>query len=470
MELPDSSLISQLTCTKTPKILCIESLQFSLIHALTLGLFICAIVHVFCVNQIHRLARDYEDKLGPKRERKDIPRQIGIQILYFLSEVEVVFAFWAIPLFAAIALTLDWKTAVQYFNSRDYTEPLFVVIIMSLASTKPIINLAEKIIHTFANWLGGSISAWWFTLLSIGPILGSFITEVGAMAITALLLSRQFYEYRPSSKLSYATLGLLFVNISVGGILTDFASPPVLVLAHYWDWNILFMIKMFGWKAVLGILLSNALFWFHFRKELKELERRKEAINELEHRVEELEKASPVWVTLCHVLLIVWVVINSHSPVIFVGSFVFFLGFHQATKIYQYPVQLTRPVLIGLFLAGLAIHGGLQGWWVIRLLENLSPLGVLGVSILMTAFNDNTAIAYLATLMPSWSTAFQYALFSGVVAGGGLTVIANAPNPAGYAYLSKHFENGISALKLFQAAFIPTLILYIIYFLTGPFL
>ena len=107
---------------------------------------------------------------------------------------------------------------------------------------------------------------------------------------------------------------------------------------------------------------------------------------------------------------------------------------------------------------------------MIRLLENLSPLGVLGVSILMTAFNDNTAIAYLATLMPSWSTAFQYALFSGVVAGGGLTVIANAPNPAGYAYLSKHFENGISALKLFQAAFIPTLILYIIYFLTGPFL
>ena len=469
MTFPDSTLITNLGCTKNPTILCIESLEFSLIHVLTLALFICAILHVFFINHIHRLAKSLDAAHGSKKEGKETLRHIGIQLLYFLSEVEIVFAFWAIPVFIAIALTLDWKTAVRYFNSRDYTEPLFVVVIMSIASTRPIVNLTERILHRVASWLGGSISAWWFTLLSLGPLLGSFITEVGAMAITSLLLSRQFYEYRPSLKLSYATIGLLFVNISVGGILTDFASPAVLVLAHYWDWSNLFMIKLFGWKAVLGILLSNGLYWLYFRKELLELGLRKKETHGT-HHAEEPQKDIPIWVTCFHLLMIVWVVVNSHSPVIFIGSFIFFLGFHQATKSYQYPINLSRPILIGLFLAGLSIHGGLQGWWVIQLLENFSPLGVLGISIAMTAFNDNTAIAYLATLMPSWTTAFQYALFSGVVAGGGLTVIANAPNPAGYAYLSKHFKEGISALKLFQAAFIPTLILYIIYFLTGPFL
>ncbi|MES2273695.1 MAG: putative Na+/H+ antiporter, partial [Chlamydiota bacterium] len=345
---------------------------------------------------------------------------------------------------------------------RDYTEALFVVVILAMASTKPIVHAAEKLIHWCAYKLGRSLSAWWFTLLTIGPLLGSLITEAGAMALCALLLSRQFYQYHPSPKLAYATLALLFVNISVGGVLTNFASPAVLVLAHCWDWTTWDMLTNFGWKAALGILLSNLLYWAYFRKELELLNLRRNAKCLLATYSTKTLPKIPFWVTLVHMIFMAWIVIVAHYPAIFIASFLFFVGFHQATSAHQSPIRLARPMLVGLFLAGLVIHGGLQGWWVVPLLEGLSPLSVMGVAMGLTAFNDNTAISYLSTLIPNWGDIYEYAIFTGVIAGGGLTVIANAPNPAGYSILKKHFIWGIKPFKLLFAALIPTLILYAI--------
>ncbi|MBF8263876.1 MAG: hypothetical protein HW387_1541 [Parachlamydiales bacterium] len=454
-------------CLKTDTVLGLEDFDFSFFHLVTLIIFICAIIHTLSVNWIHKWARNIEIYQKPHREQ----RGLWVQTLYFLSEVEIVFAFWAIPLIIAIALSFGTRTAFEYINTRDYTEPLFVVVIMCLSSTRPIVQVAETVLRRIANWLGGSLSAWWYTLLTLGPLLGSFITEIGAMAVCALLLSRQFYEYRPSPQLAYATLGLLFVNISIGSVLTTFASPAVLILAHCWHWNTLYMLVAFGWKAILGILLSNTLYWYYFRKEFGELNLKKNLVSRIHTpRPNDPETLVPGWVVMVHVITVAFIVMTSHYPAIFIGAFLFFLGFHQATRSHQYPVHLTRPLLIGLFLAGLVIHGGLQGWWVVELLERFTPLGVLGFSIVLTAFNDNTSISYLATLVPSWGEAFKYAIFSGVVAGGGLTVIANAPNPAGFAILGRHFDQGISPIKLFLSAAIPTFILYVIFFATGPFL
>jgi hypothetical protein len=457
-------------CLKPPIVLGLESFEFSLFHLVTFILFVCAIFHTLSVNRIHTWARRLELYQKPKKERSRT-RGLGVQTLYFLAEVEVVFAVWAIPLFLTIAIVFGWEAAVEYVNTRDYTEVLFVVVIMCLASTRPVVHLAEHLLRSIAKSLGGSLSAWWYTLLTLGPLLGSFITEMGAMALCALLLSRQFYEHGPSQALSYATLGLLFVNISVGGVLTDFASPAVLVLAHCWKWSSWSMMTNFGWKAALGIALSNGIYWFYFRREFALLQQRRELLSRiLTPKSDEPKGALPFWVTGIHLLAIFWVVFTSHYPALFVGGFLFFLGFHHATRHHQYPIRLMRPLLIGLFLAGLVVHGGVQGWWVVSLLEQLSPLGVLGISILLTGFNDNTAISYLATLVPSWGDAFKYALFSGIIAGGGLTVIANAPNPAGYVILKRHFDQGISPIKLLMAAALPTFILYLIYFFTGPFL
>lgn len=457
-------------CIKNPKVLALEDLSFSSFHVIALILFILAIIHTLSVRKIHNWARSKELSLPPKRSGQRAARKPLIQCLYFLSEIEIVFALWAIPLFIIMICMYDWTTALDYINTRDYTESLFVAVILSLAATRPILRLAEKTITRIANRLGGSLSAWWLTLLTVGPLLGSFITEVGAMTLCALLLSEQFYEFRPKENLAYATMGLLFVNISVGGVLTNFASPAVLILANAWGWSTPKIFFMFGWKILLGISISNFFYWFFFRQEFQLLDKRKRVIeaSRFLHASNKTELPIPKWVTLAHVLFVTWIVIVSHYPAIFIASFLFFIGFHQATRPHQYPIRLIRPMLVGLFLAGLLIHGGLQGWWVLELLEDTSPLAVMGTAILLAGFNDNAAIAYLTTLLPNWDELFKYAIFTGIVAGGGLTVIANAPNPAGYAILEHHFPEGIRPLKLFKAAAIPTLILYAIFYLWGP--
>ncbi len=456
-------------CLKHPTVLQLESLTYSPFHLIALILFVLAILHTLCVYKVHEWARRLELHQKPKRIEKQRQRSFWVQLLYFLSEVEIVFAFWAIPLFICIALIYGWNIGLEYINTRDYTEPLFVVVILAMASTRPIVHAAEAMIFWFAKGLGGSLSAWWFVLLTVGPLLGSLITEAAAMALCALLLSRQFYEYHPSQKLAYATLALLFVNISVGGVLTDFASPAVLVLAHCWEWTMADMFFDFGWKAALGIVLSNLLYWIFFRKELIHLSIRRKAIGILStYSTKDSEKPIPLWITLTHMLFMAFIVMVSHYPAIFIATFLFFIGFHQATRPYQASLRLTRPLLVGLFLAGLVIHGGLQGWWVVSMLEGLSPLSVMGVAIALTGFNDNAAISYLSTLVPNWGEVFQYAIFTGVIAGGGLTVIANAPNPAGFAILKKHFDQGIKPFHLCLAALIPTCILYAVFYLFGP--
>ena len=110
------------------------------------------------------------------------------------------------------------EDAVEYVDSRAYTEPIFVVVVMCLAATRPIVHFAEVALSKIAKLLGGSLAAWWFTILTIAPLLGSFITEAGAMTLAALLLANKYYQYQPSPKFAYATMGLLFVNVSVGGI------------------------------------------------------------------------------------------------------------------------------------------------------------------------------------------------------------------------------------------------------------
>lgn len=456
---------SRLDSLKDPIVLQMESLQYSLFHLIALVIFICAIIHTLSVYKIHAYARRREAKQPTTSEG----RSFSVHLLYFLAEVEVVFALWAIPLLLIIWGFYGWRIGFEYFDTRDYTETLFVVVILSMASTRPIVYVAEKIIHWITLALGGSLAAWWFVLLTFGPLLGSLITEAAAMAICALLLSRKFYAFHPSRKLAYATLGLLFVNISIGGVLTDFASPAALILAHAWKWSLSDMFLNFGWKAIIGIVLSNTVYWLYFRKELIHMGLRCKAMGIYHTYTRQPgENPIPLWITLTHILFMVLIVLVSYYPTIFIAIFLFFIGFHQATRPHQHPIQIARPLMVGLFLAGLIIHGGLQGWWVVGILKDLSPLSVMGVAMALTGFNDNAGISYLTTLIPSWGKAYQYAVFTGVVAGGGLTVIANAPNPAGFAILRKHFDQEITPGRLFLAALLPTCILYAIYFLFGP--
>jgi hypothetical protein len=74
--------------------------------------------------------------------------------------------------------------------------------------------------------------------------------------------------------LKYATLGLLFVNVSIGGTLTHFAAPPVLMVARPWGWDTAFMLQHIGWRATLAIAVSTVGGYLLFRREFATLVQR----------------------------------------------------------------------------------------------------------------------------------------------------------------------------------------------------
>jgi hypothetical protein len=344
----------------------------------------------------------------------------------------------------------------------DFIEPVFVVVIMTMAATRPILKTAERVLSIVADWGKGSPASWWLTILTFGPLLGSLITEPAAMTISALLLSQKFYQCRPSTKLAYATLGLLFVNVSVGGTLTHFAAPPVLMVAPKWGWGLTHMLTHFGWKAVVAILAANFLYFGMFSRELRALKYHASDQDNTSLAVDS-SSALPVWVTAIHILFLIWTVLTSHDPVLFIGGFLFFLAFLQATEHHQDDLALRPALLVGFFLAGLVVHGGLQGWWIGPVLRRLADTPLFIGAVVLTAFNDNAAITYLASLVPTLADSAKYAVVAGAVVGGGLTVIANAPNPAGQAILGRFFPNGVAPLGLLLGALVPTLLMGVLF-------
>jgi Na+/H+ antiporter NhaD and related arsenite permeases len=432
-------------------------------------IFFLAITHTFAAPMFLRWSHRFEGEHQAELERSERINQPGsreeisfkAQMFHFLGEVEAIFGIWVIPLLIAITISKGWSQARDYMAQRtNYTEPVFVVVIMTMAASRPILKLSEQLMAFVAAFGKGSPAAWWLSILTIGPILGSFITEPAAMTISALLLAEKFYIRKPSAKFAYATLGLLFVNVSVGGTLTHFAAPPVLMVAEKWHWGMHQMFFQFGWKAVIGILVANVVCFFSFRGQFVSLSstggegRGEEAPSNLDSSPAPI----PVWVTVVHLLFLAWTVINNHYPALFIGGFLFYIAFTQATEHHQHELSLRPALLVGFFLAGLVVHGGLQGWWIGPVLRGLSEIPLFFGAATLTAFNDNAAITYLASLVPDFSESLKYAVLAGAVAGGGLTVIANAPNPAGQSILGKFFPDGVSAWRLFLGALIPTLI------------
>jgi hypothetical protein len=299
-------------------------------------------------------------------------------------------------------------------------------------------------------------------ILIVGPLFGSLITEPAAMTISALLLSRQLFDRGLSARLKYATIGLLFVNVSIGGTLTHFAAPPVLMVARPFGWDTGFMLGHFGWRAVIAILISTSAYYLLFRAELRALATRPVVPNDAGEDPG-AAPAVPAWITLAHLGALAWTVANSHYPVLFVGGFMFFLGFTRATAPFQGRMDLRVPLLVGFFLAGLVIHGGLQAWWIAPVLASLPETPLFLAATCLTAFNDNALITYLGTLVPDLSEPLKIALVEGAVTGGGLTVIANAPNPAGQSLLSRYFDGAVIPLWLVIGALFPTIVAAVLF-------
>ncbi len=439
-------------------------------NAVATAIFLLAIIHTFLTGRFRHWAHEAEEKhaarVQARQEQRTDANEDGRidevsfkgQTLHFLGEVEAVFGIWVLVLAAAITYFFGWSAVVDYIGQDvNFTEPLFVVVIMALAGTRPVLQFAEASLRRLAALGGGTTGAWWLAILIVAPLLGSFITEPAAMTIGALLLARQFYALKPSPKFAYATLGLLFVNISVGGTLTHFAAPPVLMVAAPWNWDTPFMLLHFGWKAATGIVLSTGVYYLLFRRELAALESQRRAAPPAARTGN--DEPVPAWITVVQLAFIGFTVLVAHYPPLFIGGFLFFLAFSQATAHHQGRLELKSPLLVGFFLAGLVVHGGLQSWWIEPVLSRLEELPLFFGAVVLTAFNDNAAITYLATLVPGFTEPLKYAVVAGAVTGGGLTVIANAPNPAGQSILQRFFPEGVSPLGLLLGALTPTAIL-----------
>ena len=399
-------------------------------------LFAIALIHTFSAKQFERLSHRY-------------PRHAGL--FHLLGEVEVVFGFWAIVLIFCMALIDGGEKALAYVESRQYTEPLFVFVVMVVAASRPILQLVLRTIDLVAQTIPvrTSLVKVWLGFAAI-PLLGSAITEPAAMTIAALTLAPVVFRSEVPERLKYFGLGVLFVNVSIGGTLSSFAAPPVLMVAATWNWDSAFMFSTFGWKASIAVLINATIAVFILRKHLNE---------QFQSRSKVDKQRPPVLLTVIHLFFLIGVVTFAHHPAAFLGLFLMFLGVTQAYERHQDPLIIKEALLVAFFLAGLVVLGGQQQWWLQPLVENMSPEVLFLGATALTAVTDNAALTYLGSLITGISEQAKYSLVAGAVAGGGLTVIANAPNPAGAALLKQGFlDQSIGAGGLLIGALIPTLI------------
>jgi len=399
-------------------------------------LFGIAILHTFSTSIFEKLSHKHPNHAG---------------LFHLLGEVEVVFGFWAFLLVLVIYFLEGSQTAIEYVSKQNYTEPLFVFVVMVVAASKPILTIATQCVGWLSQLLCWIVridrnTATYFISLSIIPLLGSLITEPAAMTLAAILLRDRFYKAGISPLLQYATIGVLFVNISIGGTLTNFAAPPVLMVAATWEWSTPFMLSTFGYRAALAVFINALLITLFFYKQLP----KDQTITSTE--------TMPVSVIVIHLLFLIGVVTFAHYPAVFIWLFLLFLGYTQAYSKHQNPLILRESLLVAFFLAGLVVLGSLQKWWLQPILESMSPVAAFYGTAALTALTDNAALTYLGSLVEGTSQEFRIALVAGAVTGGGLTVIANAPNPAGMAILREHFPNKtVSAVYLLLAAALPTI-------------
>lgn len=399
-------------------------------------LFAAAVLHTFVAKQLHHLGTRW-------------PRHAGL--FHLLGEVEVVFGFWAMLLVIAIALHSGGKQALQYAESREFTEPLFVFVVMVIAGTRPVLVAVRRMIERTAAIVPvpTALARVWLALAAI-PLFGSFITEPGAMTIAALLLAPQVFHHGMPQRHKYFVLGVLFVNVSIGGTLTSFAAPPVLMVADTWNWSSAFMAATFGWKAALAVVVNATFATAAIRRDLAQPQAQTD---------DDARPAPPLALTLLHFAFLAAVVVLAHHPVAFLGVFLLFLGIAQAYESHQDTLIMRDALLVAFFLAGLVVLGGLQDWWLQPIVSALSPTALFFASAALTAITDNAALTYLGSLVQGLSPQAQYNLVAGAVAGGGLTVIANAPNPAGAALLKRGFDDeSIGVVGLLAGAALPTVV------------
>lgn len=415
--------------------------NISLIQVLGTAFFSVAVLHTFLVSKIIHWSHRYPEG------------SVARGALHLAGEIEVVFGIWAAIFLTVYAVIEGPGAVVEYQESLHFTEPIFVFCIMVIAATKPILMAASSLINFLSSLLQKilrvpDVQADLFVVLTVGPLAGSFITEPAAMTVTALMLNSMIKSTH-HKKFLYALIAVLFVNVSIGGALTSFAAPPILMVAGKWNWQSAYVFSHFGWKAMIAVLVNAIGLVLFFRKDLEEICR---GLGEGRRHQSQI----PMWVTLLHYTFLVFIVFSAHHPNTAMGIFLLFLGVTTVTSRYQERLRLRESLLVAFFLGGIMVFGAFQRWWLAPLLGALGDYQLFAGATALTAITDNAALTYLGAQVEGLAEASKYFLVAGAITGGGLTVIANAPNAAGYSILNNKFADGISPGSLLIAALLPT--------------
>ena len=398
-------------------------------------LFALAIAHSFLCKPISELAHTFP---GYKKT------------WHLLGEVEIVFGLWGLVFLIISIGNIGFNSTLNFLDQLSFVEPLFVFVVMVIAASNPILNFITSLISKMTLLFKKNQSVIFYGLiLSAIPLFGSLITEPAAMTLAALLLKEHFYSKNISTPLMYATLAVLFVNISLGGLLTPYAAPPVLMVAHKWGWDLNFMLLTFGWKSILVVFFNTYLLTRIFNSEIRNIKVNLSKI---------ASTSIPFYVIAIHLVFLMATVYFSHHAAIFFAIFLLFLAYVLIHKEHQNKLIIKEGLLVSSFLAGIVILGQGQVWWLTKVVGDFGADATFYSTALLTPFIDNAALTYLGSLLPDTNYDYRYALVAGAMAAGGLTVIANAPNPAGYSILGKYFKKeAFNPLIFFGYALAPTI-------------
>lgn len=423
-----------------------------------LACFILSIVHIFMIPVFARLYRNYQNKRIAFPE--DWKRFLWLGEWYrLMSTIELVFLLWSVPLFFWFLYTEGYKGTMAYLNTRNYTFSMFIIVMWLLLGSKPISYAVEHAFAKIANIGRQSPKSWWLTVMFVAPLSTIFLRETGAIIIATTLLAKYFYDLSPSTRFSYATMGLLFSNVSIGGLLTTSSSRSLSMILRTLRWDNYEVMTHFGWKALLAICLSTTVYYYLFRREFHHFPRK------IEHIINAGRKI-PIWIICVHIAMAFAAMRFRSAPVLMGGVCIFYVFFHRLTVFYQNKIDFWKVCCLGVFFIGMSFVGGLQEWWILKLVKNSSDFGYMWAAYILSIFLDNVLVNLMMHDLPVVTDCYLYLVVAGCMSAGGLTLIANTPNIVSFATLRPFFQKpSFSFWKLFLASLFPSVLALMLFWL-----
>ena len=403
-------------------------------------IFFIAVVHIFISVQFLKRAHQIEKKGSQKN-------LFSYSCNAFLGNAALIFGLWLIPILIVMALQRGPALSMEFFASINWNEPLAYFVLITVATVRPLRNLFDTLMHKTSHLFGNRIFFFWAGTLLLSSVLTGVFSNVAIMALACLFLSHSFFPLKPSVPLSYLTFALLLLCIAVGETIIP-VNFSFIMDGINGDWSHLQIFFVFGWKVFLGLILLLFGAWYLFKKEFKKLQAPYKRCEKKRYKIRLREITYALLFLLASfgknnvyiLLMVIALVIVLHKP-------------YYRMKKEEGSLQLYFPLLIAFFTLTLEMHASLQKWWVLPLFQKISGLSSYPYAFFLTGLNEHIPLEALKVTLKEATPITQFYSYLGVLAGGGLTIIAKSANMVSNLTLKKHFpHHAISPLlQLFIA-------------------